>query len=98
LDYFKPYAQSKGIQFGLNISKDVLAIPKMKKLQIFRIAQEFFQNSIKYGQPTEIHFELIRIEQDLLINLRDNGVGFDPNQMEKGIGMISLETRVKAGR
>ena len=98
LDYFKPYAQSKGIQFGLNISKDVLAIPKMKKLQIFRIAQEFFQNSIKYGQPTEIHFELIRIEQDLLINLRDNGVGFDPNQMEKGIGMISLETRVKALR
>ena len=98
LDYFKPYAQSKGIQFGLNISKDVLAIPKMKKLQIFRIAQEFFQNSIKYGQPTEIHFELMRIEQDLLINLRDNGVGFDPNQMEKGIGMISLETRVKALR
>lgn len=98
LDYFKSYAQSKGIQFGLNISKDVLTIPKMKKLQIFRIAQEFFQNSIKYGQPTEIHFELMRIEQDLLINLRDNGVGFDPNQMEKGIGMISLETRVKALR
>ena len=40
----------------------------------------------------------MRIEQDLLINLRDNGVGFDPNQMEKGIGMISLETRVKALR
>jgi signal transduction histidine kinase len=98
LDYFKSYAQSKGIQFGLNISKDVLTIPKMKKLQIFRIAQEFFQNSVKYGQPTEIHFELMRIEQDLLINLRDNGVGFDPNQMEKGIGMISLETRVKALR
>ena len=98
LDYFGPYAESKGIQFSLNISKEVLQISKMKKLQLFRIAQEFFQNSIKYGHPTEIYFEVIKNQQALHVDLRDNGVGFDPKQLEKGIGMISLETRVKALR
>ncbi len=64
-------------------------------LNCYRIIQELLQNSIKHAQATEILVQLTRTGDDLAILVEDNGIGFDPEQIVKGMGTDNLRQRVQ---
>ncbi len=63
-------------------------------LNCYRIIQELLQNSIKHAQATEILVQLTRNGDDIAILVEDNGVGFDPANITKGMGTDNLRQRV----
>ncbi|MEP2935128.1 MAG: ATP-binding protein [Gilvibacter sp.] len=60
---------------------------------LFRIIQEFFTNSIKYSKATELTLDLKYDANQLIIQSRDNGVGFNIEKKSKGIGINNMRNR-----
>ncbi len=66
----------------------------LQKINVFRIMQEFVLNAKKHGQASEVNIDIYQRENSINIYLEDNGVGFDSNEISKGIGMKSVVSRV----
>jgi len=63
---------------------------------LFRITQEFLQNSIKHSGCKNIQISLSKVEDNLYLCLQDDGKGFDISNMEaKGIGLKNMEKRTQ---
>jgi PAS domain S-box-containing protein len=63
------------------------------KLSLYRITQEQTNNIIKYAQASQVNIDLTRQHNRLILSISDNGVGFDPTQKRKGIGITNIINR-----
>ncbi len=64
---------------------------------LLRIGQEALTNAIKYAHATEIQVELVYEEMQCCLRIRDNGQGFDTNQimMNQGFGLLGMSERAE---
>ncbi len=69
-------------------------LPIGVNLNIFRIVQELLFNSLKHAQAKEILIQLIRNEEDLEIMVEDDGIGYEPETVKKGMGTENVAARV----
>lgn len=60
---------------------------------IFRLLQEFIQNSIKHSGCRNIIVELLTEKDKLHITASDDGKGFDPELASTGIGLQNMKRR-----
>ncbi|WP_175514005.1 ATP-binding protein [Flavobacterium degerlachei] len=65
------------------------------KINLFRIMQESLQNINKYAKADLITIEVKRQEDDLLLVITDNGIGFNSKTKKKGIGIQNMLSRTK---
>lgn len=92
----KAKSATKNIQFNFksSISKE-FSFSSIKGINIFRIIQEAINNSIKYAHASEILVELKENSKTILIEIRDNGIGFDKNNVELGNGLENMQQRIR---
>ena len=62
---------------------------------LYRILQEQLRNIVRHSQATEITVSLELIPTGLSFRIRDNGVGFDMENAEYGIGFANIRRRVE---
>jgi len=62
---------------------------------LLRIAQEALTNAVKYAHATEIHMELVYGETQYFLRVKDNGQGFDVDQVAlgQGFGLLGMSER-----
>lgn len=65
------------------------------QLAVYRIIQELLQNVLKHAHAAAVLVQLSRHSDVLDITVEDNGKGFDPSAERKGMGLDSMERRVK---
>jgi len=63
-------------------------------LTVYRLVQELLNNSIKHSKAKEILIQLTREESEFIIMVEDDGVGFDIEGVEKGMGTENILSRV----
>ncbi len=74
-----------------------IEIPDKVQINLYRILQEGINNAIRHGKPTTIDIQLVYSDNELLMAIEDNGVGFDINNLATpGIGLRSIKTRAGA--
>lgn len=67
-----------------------------KKSILFRITQEFLQNSIKHAKCKNISVLLQKTNNNILLELKDDGIGFNIEKIEsKGIGLKNIQKRTE---
>jgi two-component system, NarL family, sensor kinase len=68
-----------------------------KKLLAFRIVQEAINNAIKHGRAKRIHINLAYQPGAVVLQITDNGAGFDTRLMDdsKGLGLHNMQVRAK---
>ena len=72
-------------------------VPPELSLALFRVVQETLHNAAKYSQATEVVVDLTCRDGRLLLNVTDNGVGFNvKKEWGKGLGLISIRERIEA--
>jgi len=70
------------------------AISLEKKQALYRIAQEALHNIVKHAHASAIALRLVKQENELVLEVRDNGRGFDPHGSFPGhLGMRSMRER-----
>ncbi len=66
-------------------------------LQLFRICQEFIQNSLKYSQSDQVEIRFRNSETGFVMYIRDFGVGFDQHgEKAGGLGLKNMKSRGQA--
>ena len=67
-------------------------------VSIFRIVQEFVNNSIKHSKSTEVLINFEHDEKSIILNLSDNGIGFNIREFDlsKGRGLKNIKNRVES--
>ncbi len=68
---------------------------KKHEIVIFRILQEFFSNSVKYSEATNLKVRLDYLDDKLIIEASDDGKGFEMSSVEKGSGLINMKSRAE---
>jgi two-component system, NarL family, sensor kinase len=67
------------------------------ELVIYRITQQVFNNIIRHSKATHITVGMYYGEQDMLLKIADNGIGFDPVPVQagsgKGAGLKNMSSR-----
>ncbi len=66
-----------------------------KKLTLFRIVQEQLKNILKYSQAKKVDIFLRCNNNNVQLIVKDNGVGFDMQKTNSGIGLASIRDRAK---
>lgn len=70
-------------------------ISKKEEANIFRIAQELVNNSIKHAEASEIDVQVSFQNNAMQLTIEDNGKGFDTAAAKgKGIGLENVHSRV----
>jgi len=67
-----------------------------QQIMLYRVIQEFLNNSRKHANPDQIIVQFSSNEKHNIIYLEDDGNGFDLNEtiLKKGLGLKSMESRV----
>ncbi|WP_157909899.1 sensor histidine kinase [Capnocytophaga cynodegmi] len=67
---------------------------KKWQLSVYRIVQELLTNAVKHSQASEIQLQATFKDNLLLIEVEDNGKGFDPKSISRNMGLNNIEARV----
>lgn len=65
-----------------------------QQIHVFRIVQEALTNIARHSKADSIEITLSGREVVTLI-IRDNGMGYDPERVEKGMGLMNIRERVQ---
>lgn len=68
-------------------------INNTSKINLYRILQESLQNINKYAEAKYIFVELKRESDNIVLNIEDDGLGFDVTKKSKGIGVQNMISR-----
>jgi|GEM_PF-2015234 len=68
-------------------------LPQNMRLTIYRIIQEQVNNIIRHAHATRISISLQMIDGSILLFIEDNGQGFDPRKVRKGLGFMNITNR-----
>ena len=62
-------------------------------LNLFRILQEQLRNIQKYSSAKNVIVQLTSTNETITMKIEDDGVGFDPQLVSKGIGLSNMKRR-----
>ena len=93
----KSISRSNKVQ--CHVHKNILKsrLDNSLEIMLFRVVQELVTNVIKHANASVIDIYINQHESHLNIMVEDDGVGFDPDKINKfksGIGLSSIDTRV----
>ncbi|MFC1845871.1 histidine kinase [Chloroflexota bacterium] len=94
-------AQTDNIKARFDVSHEVRELPLEVETAMLRICQESLANIRKHANATEVKVELAFNDSGVVLNIRDNGRGFQTkvkkNEKVKnaGFGLVSMQERAR---
>lgn len=67
---------------------------KHTEIQLYRVIQESLTNTLKYSKATVFSIHLRAFKNKIFIIISDNGIGFNLNETNKGLGLTGIKTRL----
>ena len=83
--------------FDINIDSNLsnCLFSSVDGMNIYRVVQEAVHNSIKYAQATAITVDFKKENNEIIVEITDNGKGFDLDQVTLGNGIYNMKKRIK---
>lgn len=85
-----------------NIEADITSqltdiLPERVEENLYRIAIESLNNSLKYAQATRISLDLRQVNHEVVFSVKDNGVGFirEKGLTSGGVGLATMRERAE---
>ena len=86
-----------GVSCLCSYGKDVVIPERDTALHLYRIAQEATNNAIRHGHATNISLELLSTPEAVILNVDDDGAGFDVTSVKPGgMGLKIMEYRARS--
>ena len=92
----KAHLYDANIKFSYTVDDSVnedRTFTSVHGMNIYRIIQEAMHNSLKYSKASKISIEVTKKVSNLIFKIKDNGIGFDINHVERGNGLNNMEKR-----
>jgi signal transduction histidine kinase len=82
-----------GVKLRVNTTLNTIDLDINQKNSLFRLLQEFIQNSLKHAHCKYVTVSITQIEQKMMISIEDDGIGFDGAIQKEGIGLSNMKRR-----
>jgi signal transduction histidine kinase len=89
------WSRQNEIEIESNI-EDNLSVPLPVEQALFRVAQESLANVARHSKATKVSVTLANENDEVKLTIEDNGMGFDPDNAVKGVGLDSMSERLEA--
>jgi signal transduction histidine kinase len=100
--YFREFSglyEQLSVRMDIGIAEE--DIPETLKIVVYRILQEAMNNAAKHGSPDVITVRLVKSEDHIILNIEDDGRGFDPEDKRisedpmRGHGLLGMRQRAE---
>ena len=78
---------------GFDVSGDLDILPAAVEVAAYRIGQEAISNATKHAGAQRITVRMSRIDNGLIVEVEDDGIGAPPDPNPSGVGLISMTER-----
>jgi signal transduction histidine kinase len=94
-DHIQYHTENGKIIFEYYIDKKINKYPKLLLLNIYRIIVELLRNIQNHSGATQAYLQLIEHNEHILLQIEDNGNGFDITKSKDGIGIKNIKSRLE---
>jgi len=84
-----------GIKASVNVDESIGLTPQAEQ-ELFRIVTEALNNALKYARASQVHVTLQSEKDQAVLEVQDNGSGFDPTGAFAGMGLQNMRERTYA--
>lgn len=79
------------------IADDLVELPMPAQEGLYRIAQEALNNALKHAAATSVTVRIYSAQDQVVLQVTDNGKGFDPEtaMQSGGMGLLNMRERAK---
>ena len=82
------------ISFNSEISEP-LFLTSIKGINLFRVVQEAINNALKHANASTINVNITKHNDNISIEISDNGKGFDIANIDAGFGLENMQKRIE---
>jgi signal transduction histidine kinase len=90
--HVQEHLMPNGLSVSLEIDETLPSRPEIE-IAIFRIFQELMTNILRHAQAEHVSIELYERDGTLLLEVEDDGVGFNPTEIAEGAGITGMRER-----
>jgi PAS domain S-box-containing protein len=87
------FAQLTGLRVDFSSQEGLPPIPPLQATALYRLVQEGLNNAAKHARATAVWVNLDYTDGEVSVSVEDNGQGFDPLQIGRGLGLQSIRDR-----
>ena len=90
-------SELQNVEIDFHSESIPMDLPKEVSLCVFRVLQEALQNAVKHSGSRRFQVSLCNGTNEVVLTVRDSGVGFDPEQTinRHGLGLTSMKERLR---
>ena len=70
-------------------------LPQNIEIGLYRIAQELINNILKHSKATKVDIQLMKIDDNCIFIVQDNGQGMPTDNKKEGIGIMNITNRLR---
>lgn len=85
-------AWAQGVELDLDLS-GAAGVPDWAARDLYRIAQEATANALRHAAASRLAIRLVKSGSDTVLEVEDDGVGFDPARTPLGSGLQGMRER-----
>ncbi len=85
-----------GIPAQVTTTGTVRRIEPEAEFALLRAAQEALANVARHAHATRVGVTISYMENEVALDVRDDGIGFDPALLDHGFGLVAMRQRIAA--
>jgi signal transduction histidine kinase len=93
-DALRRLSQAPGVDAGFDVSGAPRPLPMATEVVLLRVCQEALANVRKHADAASADVRLGYEDSAVVLEVSDDGLGFDPDQVSGGYGLRGMRTRV----
>jgi len=92
--YCKEFTLLNGIPCNFEFSYNEVDLTPEISLDFFRVCQEALNNVLEHSRATSVKISIEEVDHKILLCIKDNGQGFDINNVKPSRGFIHMKERI----
>lgn len=92
------FEERSGVVTVVEVDPAIAAHLASSATQVIQMAREGLSNVARHAEASTCRLSLVRRGQDAVLEIDDDGRGFDPQQRSTGMGLTNLKGRARAMR
>ncbi|MGC9357031.1 MAG: HAMP domain-containing sensor histidine kinase [Anaerolineae bacterium] len=93
-DYTLIFGAREHLLIYLEVQGNDDLLPPSVAEALYRVAQEALHNVARHSRATRVDVHLRCIPEQVALTIEDNGVGFDTEQADRGLGLTNMQERM----
>jgi signal transduction histidine kinase len=95
-DVAERWFQLNGVPVQVTTTGTVRPIQPEAEFALLRAAQEALANVAKHAHASRVGLTISYMENEVALDVRDDGIGFDPAVSDRGFGLVAMRQRIAA--